>query len=259
MEKEQFEQELLPEEVLILSLEHEVKESGWKQKDTFYFGHDYNARNDPKCKALMRRYGIAGYGTFWVIVEMMRAEAAFELPYNQMTIETIADECRIDVEEADKIVSFCIEVGLLVKDDERSTIWSWSLKGRMIPNEKKKLGRARGGKNSGGKPKKKAEKPVELSPEISPILSTTLESKQENTTSIHANSQELESEQLTVSLTEISLPKEKKRKGKEIKENINYINISRAREKPPDDEGPISRKCREIIERLQLKNMAIST
>lgn len=38
-------------------------------KDTFYFSHDYNARNDDKIKNLIRKHGMRGYGVFWAIVE----------------------------------------------------------------------------------------------------------------------------------------------------------------------------------------------
>jgi hypothetical protein len=38
-------------------------------KDTFYFSHDYNARNDEKIKMLIRKHGMMGYGVFWAIVE----------------------------------------------------------------------------------------------------------------------------------------------------------------------------------------------
>ena len=38
-------------------------------KDTFYFPHDYNARNDQKIKILIEKYGMKGYGIFWSLVE----------------------------------------------------------------------------------------------------------------------------------------------------------------------------------------------
>ena len=38
-------------------------------KQTFYFSHDYNARNDEKIKMLVRKHGMVGYGIYWSIVE----------------------------------------------------------------------------------------------------------------------------------------------------------------------------------------------
>jgi hypothetical protein len=40
-------------------------------KDTYYFSHDYNARNDEKILELRSQFGAEGYGVFWMIVESM--------------------------------------------------------------------------------------------------------------------------------------------------------------------------------------------
>lgn len=40
-------------------------------KETFYFTHDYNARNDDKILELRSLSGAEGYGIFWMIVETM--------------------------------------------------------------------------------------------------------------------------------------------------------------------------------------------
>jgi hypothetical protein len=38
-------------------------------KDTFYFSHDYNARNDEKIKELIFKHGMQGYGIYWSVIE----------------------------------------------------------------------------------------------------------------------------------------------------------------------------------------------
>lgn len=38
-------------------------------KETFYFSHDYNARNDEKIKELIFKNGMAGYGIYWSVIE----------------------------------------------------------------------------------------------------------------------------------------------------------------------------------------------
>lgn len=40
-------------------------------KQTFYFSHDYNARNDEKILELRSEFGAEGYGIFWMLVETM--------------------------------------------------------------------------------------------------------------------------------------------------------------------------------------------
>ena len=40
-------------------------------KDTFYFQHDYNARNDPKLQDVLIDLGVEGIGVFWCIIEQL--------------------------------------------------------------------------------------------------------------------------------------------------------------------------------------------
>jgi hypothetical protein len=42
-----------------------------KLKDTFYFSHDYNARNDPKLIKLLMKLGQEGKGVYWDLIEML--------------------------------------------------------------------------------------------------------------------------------------------------------------------------------------------
>lgn len=49
------------------------------KKDTFYFTHDYNARNDVKILFLRHKLGWHGYGLYWMLVEAL-AEAGGSLP-----------------------------------------------------------------------------------------------------------------------------------------------------------------------------------
>ena len=40
-------------------------------KDTFYFSHDYNARNDEKIRKLLFKHGYEGYGIYWALIESL--------------------------------------------------------------------------------------------------------------------------------------------------------------------------------------------
>ena len=46
-----------------------------KDKETFYFSHDYNSREDEKVKELVFQYGMTGYGIYWALVEMLYQNA----------------------------------------------------------------------------------------------------------------------------------------------------------------------------------------
>lgn len=80
-------------------------------KDTFYFSHDYNARNDEKIKKLIRKHGMQGYGVFWAIVEELYNNAnALQLDY-----EGIAFDLRT---ESDLIKSVLNDFNLFVFNGE---------------------------------------------------------------------------------------------------------------------------------------------
>jgi len=70
-------------------------------KDTFYFSHDYNARNDAKIKNLIRKHGINGYGIFWAIVEDLYNNAN-ALPTDY---ESIAYDLRTDSEIIKSVIN----------------------------------------------------------------------------------------------------------------------------------------------------------
>lgn len=55
-------------------------------KESFYFSHDSNARNDVKILKLRRKLGLEGYGIYWCLVEMLR-----DAPNNQLPIESLDD------------------------------------------------------------------------------------------------------------------------------------------------------------------------
>jgi len=80
-------------------------------KDTFYFSHDYNARNDEKIKLLIRKHGMFGYGVFWAIVEELYNNAnALRTHYDSISYDLRTDE--------DLIKSIVEDFGLFVIDGD---------------------------------------------------------------------------------------------------------------------------------------------
>lgn len=49
-------------------------------KDAFYFSHDSNAKDDPKCVMLIEQLGMEGYGIFWVLIETLREQPEYKYP-----------------------------------------------------------------------------------------------------------------------------------------------------------------------------------
>jgi len=99
-------------------------------KDTFYFSHDYNSRNDEKIKFLLRKHGLIGYGLFWAIIEDLYNNAnALQSDY-----EGIAYDYRIN---ADVVKSIINDFDLFVFDGE--TFGSLSVQKRIDERDSKSV------------------------------------------------------------------------------------------------------------------------
>ena len=82
-------------------------------KDTYYFSHDYNARNDKKISALVRDYKSAGYGIYWCTAEMMHEEGG-EMELDDLTISAIAKDLNEDFELVKLVIEKCISYKLFI-------------------------------------------------------------------------------------------------------------------------------------------------
>lgn len=49
-------------------------------KDAYYFPHDSNAKDDPKCVLLIEQLGMEGYGIYWMLVEVLREQPDYTYP-----------------------------------------------------------------------------------------------------------------------------------------------------------------------------------
>lgn len=81
-------------------------------RESFYFKHDYNARNDPKMVKLRRESGAAAYGVAWMIVEMLH-ENGGRISHDP---EIIAYEIREPRELIEKVISsevFFVKDGMI--------------------------------------------------------------------------------------------------------------------------------------------------
>ena len=86
-------------------------------KETFYFSHDYNARNDMKIQALLVEHGAVGYGVYWIIVEILHEESEKKLQLNNLTYIAVARQASTSVEQAKSIVESCLAYELFVEED----------------------------------------------------------------------------------------------------------------------------------------------
>ena len=104
-------------------------------KETFYFQHDYNARNDPKLQDVLIDLGIEGIGVFWCIIEQLYEQGG-KLPLHYC--KSIAFALHVDFKCVERLVN---DYGLFKNDGEN--MWSESVLNRLNRrtevSEKRKL------------------------------------------------------------------------------------------------------------------------
>lgn len=86
-------------------------------KDSLFFRHDYNARNDRKIAALVKKHKAAGYGIFWITCEMMHEEGG-HIEFDDITFGALAKDCNEEVEFIKQVISDCITDFKLFKRED---------------------------------------------------------------------------------------------------------------------------------------------
>lgn len=92
-------------------------------KDTFYFQHDYNARNDPKLQEVLIEHGATGLGVFWCIIEQLYEQGG---QLSLRSCKSIAFALHVDC----KVVESVVQDFDLFKTDGTS-FWSNSVIARL--------------------------------------------------------------------------------------------------------------------------------
>jgi hypothetical protein len=111
-------------------------------KDTFYFPHDCNARNDERIISVRMKYGMEGYGIYFAIIERLRESTLYKCvkDYNM-----IAFDLRVDPNLVKSIVE---DFGLFAFTGDGKYIYSESLNKRMLVFEEKRNRYSNAGKKS---------------------------------------------------------------------------------------------------------------
>lgn len=92
-----------------------------------YFPHEYTAKDDPKCERLIFEMGMEGYGIFWALLEVLRAQPDYTYPL--ANIPLAAYKYRTDPEKMHRVV---FDFGLFVIIEDK-IFFSNGLKRRMQP------------------------------------------------------------------------------------------------------------------------------
>lgn len=107
-------------------------------KDSYYFKHDCNARNDQKLIDVRRKHGMAGYGVYFCIIEIMRETSDYALSRDYSLLEW---DLHVDAELIRSVVE---DFGLFELEDEQ--FYSVRLRDDMDVWNTKKAARREAGK-----------------------------------------------------------------------------------------------------------------
>ena len=129
-------------------------------KEAYYFSHDSNASRDPKVLKLRAAYGWEGYGIFWAIIETLREQEEYRWKASDKHLLSFCFSNGED--KVNQVIDMCLDVGLLVIDDE-DFIHSESLTKRMkmkeeIAEKRRAAGRKGGSSKTQANAKQKASK-----------------------------------------------------------------------------------------------------
>lgn len=101
------------------------------KKDAYYFPHDCNAKDDPKCARLIDEIGLEGYGVYWILIEKLREQPGYRYPLH--LVQVIARQYNTTHELVSKVINefdlFCVT---------KSHFFSKSLNRRMGPLDERR-------------------------------------------------------------------------------------------------------------------------
>lgn len=109
-------------------------------KDCYYFTHDSNAKDDPKCVLMIEQLGMEGYGIYWMLVETLRDQPDYTYP-----VANIPALARRYNTSAEKVRTVVYNYELFTVKDDR-IFFSESLNRRMQAFNERRAKRSEAGR-----------------------------------------------------------------------------------------------------------------
>ena len=119
------------------------------KKETCYFSHDANAKDDFKIMLLIEELGLEGYGIFWVLIETLREQQNYKYPIKLLSV--LARKYNTTLVKLEVVVKNYH----LFKIEDDCFFYSSSLNRRMKKMEEAREQRVIAGKISAAKRKQK--------------------------------------------------------------------------------------------------------
>lgn len=84
-----------------------------KKHNADYFSHDADMRNDPRIKAVRRKFSHVGYAVWNMLLEVITDNDFFTVEWSEIDIEILAGDFDVTPDELQDIVDYCVKLGLL--------------------------------------------------------------------------------------------------------------------------------------------------
>ena len=202
-----------------------------EKKETCYFSHDANAKDDFKVMHLIEELGLEGYGIFWVLIETLREQQNYKYPLKLLSV--LARKYNTTLAKLEVVVR---NYHLFVIEDD-CFFYSSSLNRRMQKMEEAIEQRVIAGKISAAKRK---QKQIEQLKQLEINLSVN-------------DSSERPLNECSTSVQQI---KEKKNKEKEIKSSIFSSDENEAEKFEQLNEHLLSKQLSKDLNVEKLENLA---
>lgn len=124
-------------------------------KPMLWFRHDVDAHDDLKCKRLLRRLGMAGYGRWWRLLEIIYAESGHAISVEDAEdAEMLADDlCMESTDELADFLGTLADIGLIEMPGDGTVRGN-----QRAQDEQVRFGINRVNGKLGGRPRKTAVK-----------------------------------------------------------------------------------------------------
>jgi hypothetical protein len=179
-------------------------------KDAYYFSHDSNAKDDPKCMLLIEELQLEGYGIYWLLVEVLREQENYKYPLRMVPVLA-----RKFLTTKEKMLAVIYKYDLFVVENEEF-FYSESLNRRMgLMNDKREQARLAGKKSGEARRNKALEYKKEINATSTDVQQTFNDSSTDAEQLKESKVKENEIKEITEYFTD----------EQKLKINKNYPNI----------------------------------
>lgn len=179
-----------------------------KKNNADYFPHDNTMWSDRKIVAIRNRFGLVGYALWNLLLETLCESANFEIRFDEVEMELLADFWGIEKEKLEEIFEYFKRLNLI--KIEGGVLWSEKFKERLEPvlneRDRKRMWARKRWEKAGN------SEEVDVENDLQKVLDVDNPSNSGKSMETSMRSKEKESK--------VNKSKEEKKKGKEIKEKI---------------------------------------